>query len=324
MVSGQADRRVDCPLLSHQPLLCYDTLMEQENKNIPKMPFGNTGHLSTRVIFGAAALATVSQEEADRTMELINEYGINHIDTARSYGEAEVRLGPWMQHARDSYFLASKTGERTREGAWRELNESLERLQSDHIDLWQMHCLVEEDEWQTAMGPGGVLEAAVEAKEQGLISSIGVTGHGIQTARMHIRSLRHFPFDSVLLPYNYMMMQDRNYARDMTELLNLCEQRNVAVQTIKSLARRVRTPQDTTYTTWYAPLSSEEAITESVAWVLSAPGIFLNTVGDTTLLPLVLKAAASGKTCPDEDLENLVQREGIEQLFTEANRDMKI
>jgi len=298
--------------------------MEYENKNIPKMLFGSTGHLSTRTIFGAASLASVSQDEADRTMELINEYGINHIDTARSYGEAEVRLGPWMQHARDSYFLASKTGERTREGAWRELNESLERLKSDHIDLWQMHCLVEEDEWQTAMGPNGVLEAAVEAKEQGMISHIGVTGHGIQTARMHIRSLQRFPFDSVLLPYNYMMMQDPVYAEDVKELLTVCEQRNVAVQTIKSLARRVRTPLDTSYSTWYAPLEREEAIAMSVSWVLANTRIFLNTVGDTTLLPLVLKAAAAHETYTDKDLEQLVRKEKLEQLFTRENRNMMI
>lgn len=288
------------------------------------MLFGNTGHLSTRTIFGAASLASVTQDEADRTMELINEYGINHIDTARSYGEAEVRLGPWMQHARDSYFLASKTGERTREGAWRELNESLERLQSDHIDLWQMHCLVEEDEWQIAMGTNGVLEAAIEARDQGMISYIGVTGHGIQTARMHIRSLQRFPFDSVLLPYNYMMMQDPGYAEDMKELLALCDQRNVAVQTIKSLARGIRTSLDTTYSTWYAPMEREKAIAISVSWVLANPRVFLNTVGDTTLLPLVLKAAAAHEIYTDKDLAQLVRDEKLEQLFTQENRGMII
>ncbi len=298
--------------------------MESENKNISKMMFGSTGHLSTRALFGAASLAFVSQDDADRTMELINEFGINHIDTARSYGEAEVRLGPWMAHARDSYFLASKTGERTREGAWRELNESLERLQTDHIDLWQFHCLVEEDEWETAMGSDGVLEAAIQAKEEGMISYIGVTGHGIQTAEMHLRSLERYPFDSVLLPYNYTMMQDPKYAGDMRQLLSLCDEKKIAVQTIKSIAQRLKTPQDTSFSTWYRPLDREEAIRMSVSWVLQNEQVFMNTVGDISLLPMMLKAAATHETYTDEELADLVRRENIDQLFTEENRNMQI
>ncbi len=286
--------------------------------------FGSTGHLSTRALFGAASLAFVSQEDADRTMELINEYGINHIDTARSYGEAEVRLGPWMKHARGSYFLASKTGERTKEGAWRELNESLERLQTDHIDLLQFHCLVDEEGWQTAMGPGGALEAAIEAKEQGLISYIGVTGHGIQTAEMHLRSLERYPFDSVLLPYNYTMMQDEKYRTDFNNLLEVCSKKGVAVQTIKSIAQRLKTPQDKKYSTWYMPLDREEAIAMSVSWVLKNEQVFLNTVGDISLLPMVLKGIAAHETYSDEELASLVKEAQIEQLFTEENRNMVI
>src|SRR3712207_2479857 len=167
---------------------------------IPRMAFGRTGHLSSRTIFGAAALSRVSQEEADRAMELVLQYGVNHIDVAASYGDAEIRLGPWMARHRQDFFLATKTGKRTAAEAREEIHRSLERLRTDQIDLIQLHNLAQEDEWHTALGPGGALEAAVEAREQGLVRFIGVTGHGVGIAAMHRRSLERFPFDSVLLP----------------------------------------------------------------------------------------------------------------------------
>src|SRR3954447_19970892 len=161
---------------------------------IPLLPFGRTGHESTRVIFGAAAFSSVSQADADATLELIGRYGINHIDTAASYGDSELRLGPWIARHRDDVFLASKTGERTREAAYAQIRRSLERLHTDHLDLIQLHNLVDEDEWRTALGPGGALEAAVQARDEGLVRFIGVTGHGITVAAQHLRSLERFPF----------------------------------------------------------------------------------------------------------------------------------
>ncbi|PKL12894.1 MAG: aldo/keto reductase, partial [Spirochaetae bacterium HGW-Spirochaetae-8] len=161
--------------------------------------FGRTGHRSSRVIFGAAALGEVSQETADKVLQLLLEQGINHIDTARSYGEAESRIGPWLKQQRSSFFLASKTGARTKKEALEELKQSLLRLQTDYLDLWQLHFLVDSHEWDTAMGTGGALEAAIEAKEQGLVRFLGVTGHGVEAPRAHLKSLQVYDFDSVLL-----------------------------------------------------------------------------------------------------------------------------
>ncbi len=261
---------------------------------IAKQPFGHTGHESTRTLFGAAALGRVSQEQADRTLEVLFQYGINHIDTAASYGDSELRIGPWMKTHRQDFFLATKTGKRSYKEARDEIHSSLERLQVDQVDLLQLHNLVDPIEWQTALGPGGALEAAIEAREQGLVRFIGVTGHGLSVAAMHRRSLEQFDFDSVLLPYNYITMQDAKYGPDFEALVSLCQQRNVAVQTIKSIARQpweIDLPQPRPRTTWYKPLEEQSEIEAAVNWVLSRPGIFLNTVGDVNLLPKVLEAA---------------------------------
>ena len=175
---------------------------------IHTQPFGSTGHDSTRIIFGAAALWGASEEDGERVLELLLEHGINHIDTAATYGRSERRVGAWMPQHRDRFFLATKTGERTYEKAKAQFEHSLERLQTDHVDLLQLHNLVDEDEWETALAPAARSKFAIEAREQGLTRFIGVTGHGVTVAAMHLRSLERFPFDSVLLPYNYVMMQN--------------------------------------------------------------------------------------------------------------------
>lgn len=265
---------------------------------IPKEPFGRTGHLSTRTIFGAAALGRVSQAEADRTLEVLLEYGVNHIDTAASYGEAELRIGPWLERHRRDFFLATKTEERTYQAAWDELRRSLERLRTDHVDLWQLHYLVKPEEWEVAMGPGGVLEAAIEAREQGLIRFIGVTGHDVPIAEMHLRSLARFDFDSVLLPYNYPLLQNPRYAANFERVVTVCRERNVAVQTIKSLCRRPWGDRPRRRATWYEPFEEQADIDRAVHWVLSRPGLFLNTAGDINLLPKVLDAASRFETGP--------------------------
>src|SRR5881392_355211 len=204
---------------------------------VAKAPFGKTGHESTRTLFGAAALGSVTQAEADSTFEQLLAHGVNHIDTAASYGDSELRLAPLLAEHRDRFFLATKTGERDRAGAREEIRRSLDRLGVDRVDLLQLHNLVDVIEWETALREGGALEAAVEARGEGLVRFIGVTGHGLTVARMHHRSLERFPFDSVLLPYSYVQMRDERYAAEFEQLMTVCAERRVAFQTIKSISR---------------------------------------------------------------------------------------
>ena len=283
---------------------------------IPTLTFGRLGHESTRTVFGAASLGSVSQDDADRTLDVLLKYDINHIDVAASYGDAELRLAPWLKRYPDRFFLATKTGERTAQGAREELHRSLDRLGVDHVDLWQLHNLVDEAEWQTAFGPGGAIEAAVEAKEQGLIRGIGVTGHGVEVPVMHRRSLERFDFDSVLLPYSYTMMQNAQYAADFEALFAICRERNVAVQTIKSVVYRPWGEREHTANTWYEPLDRQEAVDAAVWWVLARPGVFLCTVGDIHVLPLVLDAASRfDPTVTQASLEDRLARLSMEPLF---------
>ncbi|MDQ3706345.1 MAG: aldo/keto reductase [Chloroflexota bacterium] len=274
---------------------------------IPTLPFGRLGHESTRMVFGAAALGSVSQEDADRTLDVLLQYGVNHIDVAASYGEAELRIAPWLKQHRDSFFVATKTGQRQAGPAREELHRSLDRMGIDHVDLWQLHNLADPIEWDTALSPGGVLEAAVEAKEQGLIRGIGVTGHGTQIAATHRRSLERFDFDSVLLPYNYITMQNEYYAANFDALMETCRERNTAVQTIKSIAYKPWSGDEHTHSTWYRPLEDQDDIDAATWWALSRPGIFLCTVGDIHLLPKVLDAASRFD-------ENVVRAELEERL----------
>lgn len=282
--------------------------------------FGNTGHQSTRVIFGAAALGAMNQAKADAVLETLLEYGINHIDTAASYGESELRIGPWMREHRKRFFLATKTGDRTYSGARDSVHRSLERLRVDHVDLIQMHNLVDEKEWATALGAGGALEALVEARTQGLVRFIGVTGHGSQVAAMHRKSLERFAFDSVLFPYNFTMLNIAQYAADAEALIKLCKERGVATQTIKSTARRrwqdaSKGPHEPKYS-WYQPLRDRDAIRRAVSFVLSRPGLFLNSSSDATILRPILDAASEPAVRPDRAaMEADVEAYAMEPLF---------
>jgi aryl-alcohol dehydrogenase-like predicted oxidoreductase len=283
---------------------------------IAKAPFGRTGHLSSRTLFGAAALGNVSQSDADRALDLLLEYGVNHIDTAASYGDSELRIGPWMKHHRADFFLATKTGLRTYSEAREQFLHSLDRLQVDSVDLIQLHYLVGEDEWEVAMGPGGALEYLIEAREQGLTRFIGVTGHDVAITRMHQRSLERFDFDSVLLPYNYVMMQNPVYAEGFEEVIRLCAARNTAVQTIKSITRRPYGGGVRLHGTWYEPLTEQSDIDLAVHWVLGREGVFLNTAGDLNLLPKVLDAARRFEARPSDDaMRDLIARQDMTPLF---------
>jgi aryl-alcohol dehydrogenase-like predicted oxidoreductase len=283
---------------------------------IPTAPFGSTGHESTRTLFGAAALARVDQGVADRTLDVLLEYGVNHIDVAARYGDAELRIRPWLQAHPGRFFLATKTGERSRQGAWEELQRSLDRMGVDHVDLWQLHNLADPIEWDTALSPGGAIEAAVEARERGLVRWIGVTGHGSQIAANHRRSLERFPFDSVLLPCNYLTLQLPYYRENFEALRRTCQERGVAMQTIKSIAYRPWRGRDRTRTTWYEPLEDQASIDLAVWWVLAHEGLFLNTVGDVGLLPRVLDAATRFERAPgDEEMRRLVEESAPEPIF---------
>ncbi len=290
---------------------------------IERLNFGRTGHQSSRTIFGAAALGGMSPSRAEQVLNSLAGYGVNHIDTAAGYGNSELRLAPWLAQNRKDFFLATKTGERTAEGAREELHRSLERLGVDQVDLIQLHNLVDENEWQTAMGPGGALEALIEAREEGLVRFIGVTGHGTRVAHMHLRSLAKFDFDSVLVPYNFTMMQQPEYAADFEALVTLCAERNVAVQTIKSIARRRWTEEDEEKRfSWYMPLRDVAPIQRAVHFVLSRPSLFLNTSSDATLLPIVLSAADQSVQTPSEEaLRADIKQLGIEPLFVRGVSD---
>lgn len=290
---------------------------------IEKIPFGRTGHESTRTLFGAAALGSMSPERAEGVLATLLEHGVNHIDTAASYGDSELRLAPWLAANRASFFLATKTDQRTGSAARAQLERSLERLGVDQVDLIQMHNLVDEQEWETAMAPGGALEALIDARAEGLVRFIGVTGHGTRVAAMHLKSLEQFDFDSVLLPYNFTMMQQSDYAADVEALLKICKSRNVAVQTIKSVARRPWTDDDADKRfSWYMPLRDRESLQRAVHFVLSRPGLFLNTSSDATILPLILEAASQPAEAPDPDAMRCdVNALGMEPLFVRGVSD---
>jgi aryl-alcohol dehydrogenase-like predicted oxidoreductase len=283
---------------------------------IPRMPFGPTGHDSSRVIFGAAALGSVGQSDADRALDLLLEHGINHIDVAASYGEAELRVAPWLRRNPGTFFLATKTGERSFAAAREEIRRSLDRLGVDRVDLIQLHNLVDVIEWDTALSPGGALDAAIEAREEGLVRFIGVTGHGLSVPEMHRRSLERFPFDSVLAPYNFVQMQDARYADTFEALATVCAERSVALQTIKSLARRRWEGRASTAATWYEPLREQVDIELAVHWVLGRPDAFLLTTGDVEILPRLLDAAERFERRPrDEEMTALAERSQAEALF---------
>ena len=284
---------------------------------LDRLPFGRTGHESTRVIFGAAALGAMRQERADAVLEQVRAAGINHLDTAASYGDSELRLAPFLRRHRADYFLATKTGERTGDAARAELERSLERLGVDQVDLVQLHNLVEPDEFEVAHGAGGAVEAMVRARDEGLVRFIGVTGHGVRIAEVHRRSLERFDVDSVLLPCNHLMLRQPEYREHFEALVEECRERQVAVQTIKAVARR-RWPADSAepHYSWYQPLPAGPALERAVAFVLTRPGLFLNTSSDARLLDAIVAAASGPLTVPaEEELDADVAEHEMSALF---------
>lgn len=287
---------------------------------IDRIPFGKTGYLSSRVLFGAFAVGFMEQAEADKVLDVLLKYNINHIDTAPTYGDSELRVGEWMKRYRNEFFLATKTGERDYNSAYAEIQRSLERLQTDTIDLLQFHNLVHPADWKEALHDEGALEAALEARSKGYIRFIGVTGHGMSVARQHLASLKEFPFDSVLLPYNISFMKDPHYKAEFDHLYDYCQKNQVAVQTIKSIARGRWGDKPKKYLTWYEPLEDQKEIDRAVSYVLKRPSVFLNSAGDPTLLPKVLEAARRFSVEPPlEDIEEVLAYAGIKPLFPDGD-----
>ncbi|MHA2428856.1 MAG: aldo/keto reductase, partial [Candidatus Hermodarchaeia archaeon] len=243
---------------------------------------------------------------------------VNHIDTAPMYGNAEKRIGPWMEKHREKFFLATKSRKRTYEGAWKDLQRSLSHLRVNYIDLWQMHGLTNPVGWEKTMGPEGALEAFIEARDQGLVRFLGVTGHGTKVPAMHKLSLERYDFDSVLLPYNYLLMQNPRYATDFKTLVGLCRKRKAAIQTIKSIARQPWKNRPKTHNTYfYEPLETQDAINKSVHWSLGFPNSFLITVGDMQVLPKMLDAANRFENRPsDKEMSTMVDELEIQPIFS--------
>ena len=284
---------------------------------IPTLPFGRTGHVSTRTLFGAAAFDHATPSEVDRTLDVLLSYGVNHIDTAASYGASERLIGPWMARHRQDFFLATKVEQRGYKLAWDSIRRSLDLLRVDHVDLLQLHNVSDSGAWEQVMGAGGAVEAIQEAQAQGLTRFIGITGHGVGIARMHQAALERVDFDSVLLPCNYPLMQNPAYFADFEALMSVCRQRNVAVQAIKTLTRRPWGSHTPTRTTWYEPLEDQTDIDQAVNWVFARPDLFLNTPGDVNLLPRVLDAASRyQRDLPAAKLAPMAARLGMEPLFT--------
>jgi len=284
---------------------------------IEQRQFGKTGHCSSRIIFGGVALSKVDETKSELTLELLLRYGVNHIDTAADYGRSEEHIGKWMRRHRADFFLATKTSGLTAAETRDSIKRSLERLRVDSVDLLQLHNLVDPVEWRRATSTDGALEAAIEARENGWTKFIGVTGHGMTAPMMHLRSLERFEFDSVLLPCNYMLIQDNCYRTAFDRLLANCGHRNVAVQTIKSIAQGTWDQRPGGYNTWYVPLTDASDISLAVHWVLGRePEVFLASPGDLRLLPKVLEAGERYEAPPtDYAMDELVARNGMVPLF---------
>ena len=284
---------------------------------IPTLSFGRSGHISTRTIFGAAAFWDTPQKDVDATMDLILENGLNHVDTAASYGRSQELLGNWIHRHGKHFFLATKTEQRTKQAAYEEICRSLDLLHLPQVDLIQLHALHDKSDWQTAFGPDGVVEAVIQARDEGLVRFIGITGHGVSVPEFHLHSLAQFDFDSILLPYSHIMMQNPQYALSFNKVLAVCKKRNIAVQTIKGVTRSPWNDVQQNRTTWYRPLETQADIDLAVHWIFDHPQAFLNTAGDINILPLILDAAHRFEARPsDQQMQDLADRLKMEPLFT--------
>jgi aryl-alcohol dehydrogenase-like predicted oxidoreductase len=269
--------------------------------------FGRIDHMSTVAIFGAAAFWEISQPEADRVMELVIASGVNHIDVAPSYGQAEQRIGPWMRQERGRFFLGCKTMERTRAGAWDELRKSLKRLQCETFDLYQLHAITSFDELDAVTRRGGALEALGEARQAGLIKYIGITGHGVDAPEIYLEALQRFDFDSVTFPLNFVQAGNPKYYRQAGELIRQCQMKDVGLMIIKSITKGPWMEKEKTHTTWYEPFTEMDEIQRAVNFVLSHAVTGICTAGDITVLPMVLKACENFARMSQQEMADLIE-----------------
>ena len=269
--------------------------------------FGRTGHMSTIAIFGGAAFWQISQEDADNVIEQVIEAGINHLDIAPSYGQAEIRIGPWMPRERGRFFLGCKTTERTREGAWNEMQQSLKRLQTDTFDLYQFHAITTMEELDAVTRTGGALEAFVQARQEGLTKFIGITGHGAQTPQIFLEALRRFDFDSVLFPLNFVQMANPAYRTYAEELIAACNAKDVGMMVIKAITKGPWGDKQHTATTWYEPFEKSEEIQRGVNFALSYDVTGFCTPGDTRLIPMVLNACENFSRLSQDEMEEMIK-----------------
>lgn len=267
---------------------------------------GRTGHMSTVVTFGAAGIGRVDQDVADRAIQTALDHGVNHVDVAPRYGDAELRLKPWMREIRSRIFLGCKTAERARDAAKADLHRSLERLGVERLDLYQLHSVGKQHELDACTAPGGALEALVEAREQGLVRWLGITGHTHDAPRTHLEALERFDFDTVMLPLNFVLWANEDYRRDAVALLAECHARDAGVHIIKTIAKDPWGERPRTHTTWYEPFTDQAIIDRAVAFVLSRPVTTLTSVGDVTVLPRVLDAAERFRPLGPADEQALV------------------
>jgi len=269
--------------------------------------FGRTGHMSTIAVFGAAAFWQISQEDADKVMEQIIEAGINHLDVAPGYGQAEIRIGPWMPRERERFFLGCKTTERTKEGAWNELQVSLKRLQTGTFDLYQFHAITTMEELDAVTMKGGALEAFVEARREGLIKFIGITGHGANAPQIYLEALRRFDFDSVMFPLNFVQLANPEFRKYAEELIATCKAKDVGTLLIKTVTKGPWGERQHTATTWYEPFDKSDEIQRAVNFALSYDVTGLCTAGDTRVLPLVIKACENFSRLNNEEMEEMIK-----------------
>lgn len=279
--------------------------------------FGRTGHMSTIAIFGAAAFWEISQADADQVMEQVIAAGINHIDVAPSYGQAEERIGPWMPRERDRFFLGCKTMERTKEGAWNEMQQSLKRLQTKNFDLYQCHAITTMEELDAITMKGGALEALVEARQNGLIKFIGITGHGVNAPEIYLEALRRFDFDSVLFPLNFVQMANPDYRRHAKELISVCRAKDVGTMVIKTITKGPWGAKEQTASTWYEPFEQMDEIQQAVNFALSYEVTGLCTPGDIHILPMAIEACENFLELNHEQMEEMIKSgEKYQPLFS--------
>jgi predicted aldo/keto reductase-like oxidoreductase len=299
-----------------------DCTRDKEDTQMEKRRFGRTDHWSTVIIFGGFAVGLVSQEEADATMALLMEHGVNHIDVAPSYFDAELRLGPWLEKYRDRFFLGCKTQLRTRVEAREELARSLVRLRVEAFDLFQLHAVTTMEELDQCFAPDGSLEAILEARDEGLTRYVGITSHGWLAPAVQLEALRRFDFDSLLLPLNFKAWADDDYRRTLSELLEVAAERDVGTMVIKTWAQRPWGEEAQAYHTWYKPFDEPEMVERALRFTLSQPVTAAISAGDSRLLPAILAAAKRFSPMDEREQAQLLSlADQYEPIFEREGED---